>query len=205
MREFKGLYLILDRKLAKGRSYEEIIKRTCKFGVTTVQLREKDIETREFVKIAKQLSFFCKKIGVTFLINDRVDVAFVSGADGVHLGQDDMEVKDARKLLGKDKVIGVSAGNEKELEYALKEDVNYIAPGPVFGTTTKGDAGNPIGIDFVKYVLSKTKKPVIPIGGINADNVQLLKNIEIDCFAVISSILKYDNLEEATKKFQMKM
>jgi thiamine-phosphate pyrophosphorylase len=124
----------------------------------------------------------------------------VSDADGVHLGQDDMEVDDARKILGKDKIIGISAGNEVELDYALNQDVNYIAPGPVFGTTTKTDAGKPIGIDFVKLVQSKTEKPVIPIGGINAENISQLKDIGISCFAVISSILKYDNLENATKK-----
>jgi len=198
--KFNGIYLILDRQLAGNRSYEEIIDKTSNYGVSIVQLREKNIETREFIEIAKRLALFCKKRNIIFLINDRVDIALASNADGVHLGQDDMRVKDARKLMGNDKIIGISAGNEEELTYALKENVDYIAPGPVFGTKTKDDAGTAIGIEFVKYVMSKTDKPVIPIGGIESENIEQLKEIGIECVAVISAILKEKSLEEATKK-----
>lgn len=200
--KFRGIYLILDRKLAGNRSYEDIIKRTSKFGVTVVQLREKNIETSEFIKIAKELSELCKKLNITFIINDRVDVVLVSGADGVHLGQDDMNVEDARNILGKDKIIGISAGTEEELEKINHQDFDYIGVGPVFGTQTKNDAGKAIGVDFVKYVQENTKKPVIPIGGIDSDNVKQLKEIGIECVAVISSILKRDDLEEATREFE---
>lgn len=199
--KYRGIYLILDRKLAKNRSYKEIIEKTYKFGVSIVQLREKNIETGEFIKIAKQLAKFCKKLNVTFIVNDRVDVALASNADGVHLGQEDMTVEDARKLLGKEKIIGLSAGTEAELQYALKQNIDYLGVGPVFGTTTKNDAGNEIGVEFVKYVQEKTKIPVIPIGGIDSTNVKQLKEIGIECVAVISSILKRTDLEQATKEF----
>ncbi len=143
----------------------------------------------------------CTKLNVTFIINDRVDVALASGADGVHLGQDDMNVEDARSILGKDKLIGISAGTEDEFKKINHQDFDYIGVGPVFGTQTKSDAGKAIGVEFVKYVQENTKKPVIPIGGIDSDNVKQLKEIGIECVAVISSILKRDDLEEAAREF----
>ncbi len=199
LKNLKGIYLILDKKLAGERSYFKIIEKTARYGVKIVQLREKNISTREYVELAIKIKEVCKKNNVIFIVNDRVDVAFASDADGVHLGQDDLHVKYARAILGKEKIIGISAGNKEELEYALKQDINYISPGPVFTTLTKPDAGDAIGIDFVKYVLSKSDKPVIPIGGIEAENVKKLSRIGIDKVAVISAILKADNLEIATK------
>lgn len=195
----KGIYLILDRKLAGNRSYEEIIEKTCPFGVKIVQLREKNISTKDFVKLAERIKKVCKKNGILFIINDRVDVAFASNADGVHLGQDDLPVKYARKILGKNKVIGMSAGNEEELEYALKQDIDYISPGPVFSTTTKSDAGQSVGIEFVKKVLKKTELPVIPIGGITEKNAKEISSLGINKVAVISAILKAEDIEKATK------
>ncbi|BBB32759.1 thiamine-phosphate pyrophosphorylase [Thermotomaculum hydrothermale] len=200
LKKLTGIYLILDRKLAKEKSYIEIIDSVSKSGVKIVQLREKNISTREYLEIAFKVKEACEKNGIIFIVNDRVDIAYASNADGVHLGQDDLPPKYAREILGKNKIIGMSAGNKKELEYALNQDIDYISPGPVFSTSTKPDAGNAVGIDFVNYVLSNTEKPVIPIGGINSDNVKYLSNIGINKVAVISAILSSEDLQKATEK-----
>lgn len=198
LKNLKGIYLILDRKLAGERSYREIIEKTSKDGVKIVQLREKGITDRQYLETAIEIKDVCRKNNVLFIINDRIDIALASEADGVHLGQDDMPVEYARKILGNNKIIGISAGNEEELEYALNSDVDYISPGPVFPTFTKNDAGEPIGIEFVKLVISKTDKPVIPIGGIDSQNVRELSKIGINKVAVISAILKANNIETET-------
>ncbi len=200
-----GIYLILDKKLAGNRTYKEIIEKTAKNGVKIVQLREKNISTRQYLEIAKEIKKVCRENNVIFIVNDRVDIAYSSDADGVHLGQDDLPVEYARKILGRNKIIGISAGDENELEYALKQDIDYISPGPVFGSTTKKDAGKPCGIEFVKKVLSKTKKPVIPIGGINLNNLDKLTETGINKVAVISAILKAQNIEQYTKKMYEKV
>ncbi len=198
LKNLKGIYLILDRKLAGKRSYNEIVEKTSKHGVKIVQLREKGITDRQYLETAIEIKDVCRKNNVLFIINDRIDIALASEADGVHLGQDDMPVEYARKILGNNKIIGISAGNEEELEYALNSDVDYISPGPVFSTITKNDAGKPVGVEFVKLVLSKTKKPVISIGGINSQNIQELSKIGINKVAVISAILKANNIETET-------
>ncbi len=201
----KGIYLILDKKLAGNRTYREIIEKTAKNGVKMVQLREKNISTRRYLETAKEIKKVCEENNVIFIVNDRVDIAFASDADGVHLGQEDLPVEYARKILGKNKIIGISAGNEREFEYALKQDIDYISPGPVFGSTTKKDAGTPCGIEFVKKVLSKTKKPVIPIGGIDLNNLEKLTETGITSIAVISAILKAQDIEQYTIKMYEKL
>ncbi len=197
LKKLKGIYLILDRKLAGKRSYSEIIEKTAKHGVKIIQLREKGICDRDYLDTALEVKHICKKNNVLFIVNDRIDIALATNADGVHLGQDDIPPEYARKILGKNKIIGISAGNAKEFEYALKQDIDYISPGPVFATSTKNDAGKAVGINFVKFVLSKTEKPVIPIGGINKNNIKQLKESGIDKVAVISAILKEKDIGNA--------
>ncbi len=205
LKNLKGIYLILDRQLAAGRSYESILEQCIPAGVKMVQLREKNISAREYLKLAERIKKVCKKLGAVFIVNDRVDIAFACDADGVHLGQDDLPVEYARKILGENKIIGISAGNDRELEYALKQDVDYISPGAVFGSKTKKDAGSPVGIEFVKKVLSATDKPVIPIGGINLTNIDKLVSIGIDKVAVISAILKEKDIVKATSNLNLKL
>ena len=205
LKNLKGIYLILDRKLAGKRSYNEIVEKTSKHGVKIVQLREKGITDRQYLETAIEIKDVCRKNNVLFIINDRIDIALASDADGVHLGQDDMPVEYARKILGTNKIIGISAGNKEELEYALNSDVDYISPGPVFSTSTKNDAGEPVGIEFVKLALSKTNKPIIPIGGISAQNIKELTRIGINKVAVISAILKSKSLEESTLKLYQRL
>ena len=205
LKNIAGIYLILDRELAGERSYAEILEQCIPEGVKIVQLREKRLSAREFIKLALEVKEICRKLGALLIINDRTDIAFACDADGVHLGQDDLPVEYARKILGKEKIIGISAGNEKELDYALKQDVDYISPGAVFGSKTKTDAGSPVGTGFVKKVLSATDKPVIPIGGINLENIDKLTSIGINKVAVISALLKAQNLQEYTRAMYRKL
>ena len=205
LKKLKGIYLILDRELADKRSYAEIVEKTSKYGVKIVQLREKGISDREYLEKAIELKRVCEKNGVIFIINDRIDIALASGSDGVHLGQDDIPVEYARKILGNNKIIGISAGNEQELKYAIKSEADYISPGPVFYTFTKSDAGKPVGIEFVKLALEKTEKTIIPIGGINTHNIHELSKIGINKVAVISAILNSKDLEKATAALYQKL
>ena len=144
------LYLVTDRNLSLGRSLDEVVAEAVAGGVTMVQLREKDCSTRDFVALARRLLPLCRKAGVPLLINDRVDVALAVDADGVHIGQSDMPYEEARRLLGYDKIIGLSVENMAEVEKANELDVDYVGISPVYGTPTKTDTAEPFGLDELR-------------------------------------------------------
>jgi len=140
------LYLVTDRRLCSGRKLEDIVLEAVEGGVTMVQLREKEASTREFIDIALNLKSLLAPYGVPLIINDRVDVAIASGADGVHLGQSDMPCSTARALLGPDKIIGLSIEDLSQIEEANSLDIDYIGISPVFSTPTKTDTAPPLGL-----------------------------------------------------------
>ena len=141
MKQNLKLYLVTDRDLSLGRSLEEVVREAVAGGVTMVQLREKDASTGEFVELGRKLMTVLKPLGVPLIINDRVDVALAVDADGVHIGQSDMPYADARRLLGHDKIIGLSVENFEDLDIANTLDVDYVGISPVYGTSTKTDTG----------------------------------------------------------------
>ncbi|MBQ1936297.1 MAG: thiamine phosphate synthase, partial [Bacteroidales bacterium] len=134
-----SLYLVTDRDLSLGRSLEEVVSEAVAGGVTVVQLREKDASTGEFVELARRMMDMLNPLGVPLIINDRVDVALAVDADGVHIGQSDMKYEDARRLLGPDKIIGLSVESFEDIEAANALDVDYVGISPVYGTPTKTD------------------------------------------------------------------
>lgn len=196
-----SLYLVTDREILGGRSLLEAVEGALRGGVTVLQYREKSASTRIMVEQAGALRDLCWSYGVPLLINDRLDVALAVDADGVHLGQDDMPVSIARRLLGSDKIIGLTVHNEEELAEAGTLPVDYVSFAPVFATTTKPDHRDPLGIGGVAYLASRTELPCVAIGGIKEHHLEELLKTGIDGVCVVSAILGSENPEEAARRF----
>lgn len=161
-------------------------------GVSFVQVREKDKSTKEFLEIAKNIQLISRKYNIPFVINDRVDIALAIDADGVHLGQDDMPCEMARKLLGSDKIIGVSVHDFQEAYKAKMDGADYLGVGAMFKSKTKPEA-EVVNFETLQEIRDKINLPVVVIGGINESTIPLFKEIKINGFAMISPILKSDN------------
>ncbi len=183
-----SLYLVTDRPLSLGRPIEEIVLAGVDGGVTVVQLREKDCSTREFIALASKLKKLLTPRGVPLLINDRVDVALASGADGVHIGQSDMAYRDARALLGADELIGLSVETPSQAAEAENWDCDYLGVGPIFPTATKSDAAPAWGLDQLTELRRTSRHKLVAIGGIGASNAALVASAGADGLAVVSAI-----------------
>ena len=182
------LYLVTDRGLSLGRDIEWIVGEAVAGGVTIVQLREKDIDTREFVALGLRLKALLSPLGVPLIINDRVDVALAVDADGVHIGQSDMPYDVARRLLGPDKIIGLSVETLDQVKEANLLDVDYIAVSPVYSTPTKTDTAPPFGLEGLRQAVSLSRHPGVAIGGMNAATAPAVLATGIDGIAVVSAI-----------------
>ncbi len=184
-----SLYLVTDRSLSRGRSSEDIVGAAVRGGVTCVQLREKNCTTREFVKQARSLQLVLHRHKIPLIINDRLDVALAIGADGVHLGQSDMHIGDARRLVGDKMIIGISAENLGDAIMAEQEGADYIGISPVFATGTKVDTATPLGLEGIRRIRRAVKIPLVGIGGVNASNVGDIIRAGADGIAVVSAIV----------------
>lgn len=182
------LYLVTDRGLSLGRDIEWIVSEAVRGGVTMVQLREKDIDTRDFIALARRLRGVLAPAGVPLIINDRVDVALAVDADGVHIGQSDMPYADARRLLGPDKIIGLSVETLDQLREANSLDVDYIAVSPVYSTPTKTDTAPPFGLEGLLEAVRLSRHPGVAIGGMNTVTAPAVLATGIDGIAVVSAI-----------------
>ncbi|MBQ1964979.1 MAG: thiamine phosphate synthase [Tidjanibacter sp.] len=199
-REALRLYLVTDRPLSLGRPIEEIVIEAVAGGVTMVQLREKDAPTGEFVALAKGLKALLAPLGVPLIINDRVDVALAADADGVHIGQSDMAYADARRLLGPDKIIGLSVENFHDLEVANGLDVDYIGISPVYGTPTKTDTAQPFGLEGLRRAVEMSAHPTVAIGGMNAQTIGEVMQAGTNGVAVVSAICSAPSPREAARE-----
>ena len=187
------LYLVTNRGLSLGRSLEEVVSEAVAGGVTMVQLREKDTSTGEFIRLACKLTDLLRPLGIPLIINDRVDVALAADADGVHIGQSDMPYEIARKLLGPDKIIGLSVENMKDLLRANELDVDYIGISPVYGTPTKTDTAEPFGLEGLRKAVELSVHPTVAIGGMNASTISDVIAAGADGVAVVSAICSADS------------
>lgn len=194
------LYLVTDRKIAGDRKMEDIVKEAAEGGVTMVQLREKDICTRDFIDLAIRLKAVLKPFGIPLLINDRVDVALASGADGVHIGQSDMPYRMARALLGRDSIIGLSVENMEQVMTAESLDVDYLGVSPVFATPTKTDTAEPFGLDGLRKAAAVSSHPLVGIGGMNARTAAGVMDAGADGIAVVSAIVGAESPERASEE-----
>lgn len=191
-----SLYLVTDRNLMTSDSLTDCIERAIQGGVTMVQLREKELSSREFFETACAALKVTQSYHVPLIINDRADIAIASGADGVHLGQSDLPAAVARTMLGNDKIIGVTAPSIALAEKAKEDGADYIGVGAVFGTSTKKDAKKG-SIDLLKKISAAVDIPIVAIGGINADNAVLLRGTGINGIAVVSGIVAQKDITKA--------
>lgn len=200
MKNALKLYLVTDRDLSLGRSLEEVVSEAVAGGVTIVQLREKDAPTGEFVDLARRLMAQLKPLGIPLIINDRIDVALAVDADGVHIGQIDMRYEDARRLLGPDKIIGLSVENMDDLLEANRLDVDYIGISPVYGTPTKIDTAEPFGLEGLRKAIAMSVHPTVAIGGMNASTIGEVIKAGTDGVAVVSAICSASSPRAAAKE-----
>lgn len=196
----KKLYLVTDHRI----EFQELFKKveeSLKSGVSMVQYRSKNNSTKKMIEEANLLKVLCDKYKAVFLINDRVDVAQAVDADGVHLGQDDMEVSVARRILGPNKIIGITAHNKEEAINAEKNGANNLGVGALFSTSTKSDA-TAMSLETLREIRKSVSIPLYGIGGITTENLtaEILKNI--DGIAVVSAILNCDNIKVTCDQFK---
>jgi len=197
------LYFITDRNLTKKTIIDDA-RAAIKAGVKIVQYRDKEVSTKSMIEEAKKIKEECDRNNVLFIINDRIDICLAVGADGVHVGQDDMPYDIARKLLP-DKIIGLTAHNVDEAIEAEKLGADYIGVSPIFETTTKLDAGPAAGIELIKHIKDKIKIPFVAIGGINQENLDGVLKAGAKSVAIMSALLTKDDVEEEAKKLISKI
>jgi len=193
------VYLVTDREFSRGRSTLEIVAAAVRGGISVVQLREKNLDTREFYEEGLAIRELLRKSGVPLIINDRIDLALALDADGVHLGQKDMPVTMARRILGPDRIIGLSVEVPDHISYEAVANSDYLAISPVFQTDTKKDAGPAWGLDGIRKVRKMTKLPLVAIGSIKDANARAVVVAGADCAAVITAITAAEDPEEATR------
>ncbi|NHZ46868.1 thiamine phosphate synthase [Nitratidesulfovibrio liaohensis] len=197
-----GVYLVTDRTLCRGRALADVVAAAVAGGVTVVQLREKHVDTREFVELARALKGLLAPRDVPLLINDRVDVALACGADGVHVGQGDMHPADVRALLGHTALVGLSVETMEQVREAEALDVDYLGVSPVFATSTKTDTAPPWGLDGLARLRVATECTLVAIGGIGAANAEQVLRAGADGLAVVSALCAADDPQRAAEELR---
>jgi len=193
------LYLVTDAGLSLGRPLTHVVEAAVRGGVTVVQYREKSATTRRMIEEAREVRQLCRAAGVPFIVNDRVDVALAVDADGVHVGQDDMPAYLARRMIGKGRILGVSAGNVQEAKKAMADGADYIGASPIFATPTKPDAPAPMGVEGLRQLAGAVSIPVVAIGGINARNAASIIAAGAAGVAVVSAVVAAEDIEAAAR------
>ncbi|MEE0516235.1 MAG: thiamine phosphate synthase [Emergencia sp.] len=200
-REQLLLYAVTDRRWLKGETLSEQVEKALKGGVTFVQLREKNLNEEDFLAEAAEIRELCGKYGVPFVVNDNVEVALKSGADGVHVGQSDMEAGNVRKLIGKERILGVSAQTVEQALLAQERGADYLGVGAVFSTGSKADAED-VSFETLAAICDAVDIPVIAIGGITCENTAELAGSGICGIAVISSLFGSRDIEKAAEELK---
>lgn len=197
-----SVYLVTDRRTAGNRSILDVVRAAIQGGVSVVQLREKQATTREMVELGQALHEITRRASVPLIVNDRLDVALAIGAEGVHLGHDDMPVTLARELVGPDRILGASPETPDEARQAERAGADYLGVGDVYGTPSKADAGAPIGVEGLAEVIRAVSIPVVAIGGITLDNAEAVIKAGPAGVAVISAIVGAPDPEGAARRLR---
>jgi thiamine-phosphate pyrophosphorylase len=195
----KGYYFITDAKLSAAGNLSDV-KNALAAGVKIIQYRNKNGSARQLYEEAVKLRSLCKK--ALFLVNDRLDIALAVGADGVHLGNDDLPYQAARKILGKNKIIGLTVHSVSQAKQAQKLGADYIGVAPIFATRTKKDAGKPAGVRLIKEIRKQVSIPIIAIGGINLSNAAEVIAAGSDGLCAISAVVSRPSVKKEIKRFQ---
>jgi len=195
----RGFYFVTDSLLSRRGNINDV-KSALAAKVEVVQYREKGLSTREMYKEALVLRKMCRN--VIFLVNDRLDIALGVDADGLHLGQEDLPYRIARKLLGKKKIIGLTVNNLSQAEEAQRLGVDYVGVSPIFSTGTKKDAGCPAGVGLIETIKKRISLPIVAIGGINLSNATCVIAAGADCICAISAVVTKPNVRKEIERFQ---
>lgn len=195
-----SLYLVTDRGLARGRAVLDVVRTAVQGGVTCVQLREKTCSTREFIEAARAVKEFLHSRGVPLIINDRVDVALAVGADGVHLGQQDMPLAMARAIVTDTMLIGISVESLADAVAAQGGGADYLGVSPIFATPTKTDAAAPLGLEGLRAIRRAVHLPLVAIGGLNRQTAAVVIRGGADGIAVVSAIVAAEDPEQAARE-----
>ena len=193
------LYAVTDRAWLGARTPCEQVEAALKGGVTCVQLREKELEEAAFLREARELSALCRRYGVPFLVNDNVDIALASGADGVHVGQEDMDPAQVRLRAGKDMLLGVSVHTVEEAREAVRKGADYLGVGAMFPTGTKADAER-VPRQILRDICAAVDVPVVAIGGLNRESIPRLSGSGVDGVALVSAIFSAEDIEGACRE-----
>lgn len=196
------LYLVTDEAACLGRDFFWVVEEAVKGGVTMVQLREKVLSTRAFIEKAKKLKDLLAPYNVPLIINDRVDVALASDADGVHVGQNDMPFSILTNLFPSEKITGISAENKENVFESERWNISYLALSPLFATPSKTDTGTPWGMEGIKWARQNSSHPLIVIGGLNTQNTREAIRNGADGIAVISAICSAPSPYEAARELK---
>jgi len=199
------LCLVTDRGLARGRPLPQLVAAAVKGGVSMVQLREKEMDTRAFVEEARALKALLAPLGVPLLINDRIDVALACGADGAHVGQSDMPVEIARALLPRGAIIGLSITCAADLARPDAQGADYLGGGPIHAQSTKPDATPPLGVEGFRRLRAMSRKPMMVIGGITPENCAPPLDAGADGLAVVSALVAAPDPEAAARAFDERL
>jgi thiamine-phosphate pyrophosphorylase len=198
------LYLITEESLSAGRKSLEVVREAAAAGIDVIQLREKNLSLREKFQLGEQIKKICDRSGIDLIVNDRLDLAQALDADGVHLGQSDLPLQAARRILGPDKIIGLSAWRNQEITAAEAEGADYLGVGAIFKTKSKhlNSDKNGIGLQRLAEIRQRTNLPLIAIGGLNKNNApQVIKN-GADCISVITALTRAERIENETREFK---
>lgn len=196
------LYVVTDSQLSKGRSDAEVARMAYEGGADVVQLRMKNADGGAMLEQANLIRQYADEMCRLFIVNDRVDIAMASGADGVHLGQSDIPLKTARRLMGDDAIIGISVDNVEQAVAAEEGGADYVGVGAVFRTSTKPDAMQGVGLGAVFEVRQAVDIPVVAIGGINRGNIQDVIRAGADSAAVVSAVVAQDDVAAAAHELR---
>jgi thiamine-phosphate pyrophosphorylase len=194
------LYVILDAALLTVPE-KDCARNLVDAGVRLLQYRHKNASTRQLFDASRELAAFLNPLGVRCIVNDRADVAALAGADGVHVGQDDLAVEQARAVLGERKWVGVSTHNEKQFRDAMETSADYIAVGPIFSTGSKANPDPVVGVDFIREMRALTDRPIVAIGGITLERAAEAVDAGADSVAVISDILRAENPGKRARQY----
>lgn len=198
------LYAVTDRNWLNGETLYTQVEKAIKGGATFIQLREKKLDTRSFLLEARQIKALCEKYHVPFVINDSVEIALAIDADGVHVGQSDMEALEVRQRLGADKIIGVTAKTVEQAVLAQEHGADYLGVGAVFPSSTKTDAKE-ISHELLREICNAVTIPVVAIGGITSQNMIELKGAGVDGIAVVSAIFAQKDITAAAQELREKV
>ena len=193
------LYAVTDRAWIGTQTLYQQVEAALKGGATCVQLREKELDEAAFLQEAKELCVLCRRYGVPFIVNDNVDVAQACGADGVHVGQEDMKAGEVRRRVGEDMILGVSVHTVEEARRAVRDGADYLGLGAVFPTSTKTDADQ-MSNETLRDICGAVEIPVVAIGGLNRDNILRLSGSGVDGVALVSAIFGAEDIKAACRE-----